>query len=358
MAVYVGRWDCTSCGYKGVLGPERECSNCGADRPKNVQFYMADEQDIVQDPEVLKKAQSGPDWACSYCGENNKAFETNCKSCGNNRNAAQGDKNLAVKTYATKDVPRSGDNTRRKKVEQAQAPKVPRKINRKGCLIALAILAILVFIFGQSSEIFVTVEGFEWQRSIAVEEHKKVEESDWKLPSGGTLISSSREIHHYNSILDHYETRTRTQTRVVGTEEYVCGKKDMGNGYFEDEYCTRDITEQYEEEYEEPVYRKEPVYQTKYRYSIYRWKPISPIVTSGKDQNARWGDTRRVAAESTLREGKRTEMYAVMVRDEKNETHRHEIPKQKWESLEIGAKLKAKRGLVGDYRGLEEEDLQ
>ena len=72
MAVYVGRWDCTSCGYKGVLGPKTECTNCGADRPKNVKFYMADEQDIVQDPELLKEARSGADWACSYCTENKR----------------------------------------------------------------------------------------------------------------------------------------------------------------------------------------------------------------------------------------------------------------------------------------------
>jgi len=357
MAVYVGRWDCTSCGYKGVLGPETECTNCGADRPKNVKFYMADDNDIVQDPELLKKARGGANWVCSYCTENNEASVTTCKSCGNNRNAAE-DKKLEVKEYSSSNVPRFGDNTKDKKQNQSQTVnKPPRKLNKKGCLIALAIFALIVFFFGQSNEIFVTVESFKWERTIEVEKREKVEEEDWQIPSGGKQISSFRDIHHYNSILDHYETRTRTQTRVVGSEEYVCGKKDMGNGYFEDKYCTRDITESYQEEYEEPVYRKEPVYQTKYRYSIYRWNPTNSATSNGSNQNAEWADINYVEADPNLRESKRHGIYTVFVIDEKNERHQHEIPEKKWKSIEKGSELKAKRGLVGDYRGLDEEAL-
>ncbi|BDS15040.1 hypothetical protein [Aureispira anguillae] len=353
MAVYVGRWDCTSCGYKGVIGPETECSNCGADRPKNVKFYMADEKDIVQDPDVLQKAKEGPDWRCSYCGQNNKNAESTCKDCGNPRGVA--DKQLDVKDYSTQNVPRSGDGTRSKPQAQVVA-EPPKTLNKKGCFFILAILISLAIALSWSHEIEVQVESFEWERTIRVEENKKIKEEGWSLPQGGELITSFREIHHYEQVLDHYETRTRTQQRATGTEEYVCGKRDLGNGYFEDKYCTRTTYESYEEEYQEPIYRDEPVYQTKYSYWIYRWLISKPIVTTGKNQEPIWGDTYDIKTQSNLREAGRKGMYAVIVRDEKAEIHRHEMNFSKWERLSIGANLKAKRGTVlGGYRGLVEE---
>ena len=110
MAIHVGRWDCTTCGYKGVRGPETECPNCKADRPKNVKFYMAAEEDIVQDPEVLRRARAGADWRCSFCTQNNPNTVKICKDCGNTRSAS--DKQLEVKTYTSENVPRTGDGTR------------------------------------------------------------------------------------------------------------------------------------------------------------------------------------------------------------------------------------------------------
>ncbi len=360
MAVYVGRWDCTTCGYKGIKGPESECNHCGADRPKDVKFYLADDSEIVQDPEALKRARSGADWECSYCGENNQAFENKCMSCGNNRDASDGDKSLKTKTYYNNEVPRTGDNTKEKKLQQvAQTSKPRRKTKKKPLIIILVILVILGLIFGPGHDIEVTVDGFEWERTIKTEEKRKVIEEDWQLPNEGTLINSFQAVHHYNQILDHYETRTRTRQRVTGSEEYVCGKTDMGNGYFEDKYCTRNITESYEEEYEDPVYRQEPVYQTKYKYSIYRWKPAKPLISSGNNHKAEWADTREIKNNHYLRESGRKGIYCIIVKDEENEIHRHEIPEEKWEQLEPGTSLKARRGnATGKYRGLSDETLK
>ena len=44
---------------------------------------------------------------------------------------------------------------------------------------------------------------------------KYVDEDGWSLPSGADLLYTRSEIHHYNHVLDHYETRTRSyQERV------------------------------------------------------------------------------------------------------------------------------------------------
>jgi len=359
MAVYVGRWDCTTCGYKGVLGPKTECPNCGASRPKNVKFYLADEKDIVQDPEVLKKAKAGADWVCSYCGGDNKALETHCKTCGNDRDATDGDENLKVREYDTDEVPTTGDGTRDKKPKKTYPqfqPKKTKPLDKKkrwriGIGIGVVVLLLIAF-FGYSSEVTVTAAAFEWERTINVEENRKVIEEDWSVPTGGKQISSFEAIHHYDKILDHYETKTRTVREAVGTEEYVCGKRDLGNGYFEDKYCTRTIYESRQEEYEDPVYRKEPVYRTKYRYSIYRWKTASPIKTSGRDKNPTWGNTASIKSSSRLRESGRNATYTLIVTDEEGKQHKSELDFDRWKQIQKGQALKARKGLLGDYRGL------
>ena len=49
-------------------------------------------------------------------------------------------------------------------------------------------------------------------------------------PAAGRLLSEREEIHHYDQVLDHYETRQRdVEEQVqVGTETYVCGQRDLG----------------------------------------------------------------------------------------------------------------------------------
>lgn len=355
MAIHVGRWDCTTCGYKGVRGPETECLNCGADRPKNVKFYMAAEEDIVQDPTVLHRARGGADWRCSFCSQNNPNAVKICKDCGNTK--SDSDKQLAVKTYNTAAVPRTGDGTRDLPQNTEETPPPSSK---KGCFIALGVMAVIVsvlLLFSLNSAIEVRVEGFEWKQSIQVEEKRNVQEEDWSIPSGGTIVTSFQAIHHYNQVLDHYETRTRTEQRSVGSEEYVCGKKDLGNGYFEDQYCTRTLYEDYQVEYEEPIYRQEPVYQKKYRYTVDRWFAINPIVTQDKNHSPQWGNTVNIRTNPSLREAGRKGIYTVLVKEE--EIHAHEIPLSWWQKLKVGDKIKAKQGRIsGYYRGLYPEEEQ
>jgi hypothetical protein len=318
---------------------------------------MAAEEDIVQDPTVLRRARGDADWRCSFCTQNNPNEVKTCKDCGNSRSAS--DKQLEVKTYTTANVPRTGDGTRDFSKSVAEVP--PPK-SKKGCFISLGVLAVVVavlLLLSLNSTVDVKVEGFEWEQSIQVEEMRNVEEENWAIPSGGTTVTSFQAIHHYDQILDHYETRTRTEQRSVGSEEYVCGQKDLGNGYFEDKYCSRTIYEDYQVEYEEPIYRDKPVYQTKYRYTIDRWFAINPIVTQDKNQRPKWGDTVNVRTNASLREAGRTGIYTVIVEDDEPEIHPHNIPLTWGEKLTKGDKIKEKRGkITGAYRGLDTEEEQ
>ena len=49
------------------------------------------------------------------------------------------------------------------------------------------------------------VQGFVWERSITVEEYTLYHESGWSIPTGSTVTSSRKEIHHYESVFDYYQ---------------------------------------------------------------------------------------------------------------------------------------------------------
>lgn len=53
-----GRWDCSYCGTKGILGRHRECPNCGRPRGEDVKFYLPSSKDYVPDEETQKSVEN------------------------------------------------------------------------------------------------------------------------------------------------------------------------------------------------------------------------------------------------------------------------------------------------------------
>jgi hypothetical protein len=155
----------------------------------------------------------------------------------------------------------------------------------------VALVALLLFLFVPRS-IDATVDGFSWKRVVPIERWATVMEEDWNIPARGRYVSQRQAIHHYEKVLSHYERKCVQVPEQVqtGTEEYKCGTRDLGNGYFEDIMCTRPkFTTRYRTECNmEPVYRDDPVYRTKYTYEIERWILDHDEVVVGNDKEPRW----------------------------------------------------------------------
>ena len=88
---------------------------------------------------------------------------------------------------------------------------------------------------------------------------------------------------------------------------------------------------------EKPVFRKEPVYATKYYYELDKWTVVDTANSSGNDQNPSW-------PEPKLKDGQRTgaeeEHYFVTATYEKKkgkpETGRYEMDYSQWKELKKG----------------------
>lgn len=199
------------------------------------------------------------------------------------------------------------------------------------------------------------VKDVIWEYSMDIEKYQTVNESDWDLPEGGRLKRTAREIHHYESVLDHYETKTRqvSEQVLVGYEEKVVGYRDLGNGYFEEitqqvpKYETRYKTETYQE----PVYRSEPVYKTKYYYEIDKWLYDRTVNAMGFDRNPYWPEVELTDIE---RISKRKDEYFAKVVDKEGKTENISVSKEEWDRIEIGMEVVVKKWIWGSKIVFEE----
>ncbi|MCS6989652.1 MAG: zinc finger Ran-binding domain-containing protein [Chloroherpetonaceae bacterium] len=327
--IRVGRWDCAVCGHKGNLGYETKCSQCGAPRGKNAKFYLPDDSPEVTDEQRLAQARAGADWICDYCGADNKATDAQCRSCGNARTEAD----IARQTREIRfDAPPS----------PAPKPLARTNSNKAHYLFgALLLLGVVLFLLFRHRETTVVVTGREWVREIRTEKFIPVIEEGWSVPSGAKLIKSFQDVHHYEQVLAGYETRYRDVKKPVGTERVKVGARDLGNGYFEDIYETRTIYKTVREPYEEPVYRSVPVYATKHRYEIYRWKPDQVYRATGRDLSPQWPNV--PPATQTHREAERRETYILHFKDERDNEFSEECDFDFWKSVKDGDRVRAER---------------
>ena len=341
----MGYWDCPVCGSKGIAGNVMNCPSCGRARG-DVKFYMKNlsEDEIREehqrgDIEYLSEEQAreigkNPDWYCSFCNSLNKDNAAFCTNCGASREDSESNYFDQLKKKQEAEAA--------ERAAQSQGTQQPK--SRRGLLILLVIAACIAGLFfylnGSNTQGNLEINGFAWSRTIPVEQNREFTESGWNIPDGGTEISSSREIHHYDQVLDHYEDVEVQRSRQVldGYETYYT-YSDNGNGSFSEIPHQRPVyrTEYYTETERRPVYRSVPRYQTKYVYTIWRWTPAREATASGEDQNPYWPELNLKEDE---REGSpRAERYSFMVTGEKGETETWYLAEEDWKKLSPGDRV-------------------
>ena len=344
----MGYWDCPACGAKGVFGTQRNCPNCGKARDESVRFYMKskDHDEVVKNNEYLTEEQAekkghGPDWECPYCGSLNSALDSDCQSCGHTRESTDRDY-FEIKNQKQPEEPKENPEIKwEPKPEPEQHKSKQISIPFKKILLSiLAVFAIIGIISGiallfQPKERTIHVTGKSWEYTVSIEKHTQVEDSDWSLPSDAELIRTQEEIHHYDKVIDHYETKTRTYTERVKTGSHIeYSYVDNGDGSFTEKSHTVDDydTVTKTEEYEDPVYRDVPVYKTKYYYRQWRWIHSRNVVTKGGyTETPAFGD---VNLANNEREANRTKQYSVTGL-KKDKTKTYSIDEENWNAVTV-----------------------
>ena len=323
-----GLWDCPYCKTKAIGGLTKHCPCCGHPQDTDIEFYLGEEKKYLE-TELAQEYGQGADWVCGYCGALNRVRFKYCSNCG------------GVKDASEKDYFKASEEKAAKAAEQAKQNEPPQKSKGKSkLLIFLALAAIILAVVFWPHNVKSQVSAKSWLRSVAVEAERTVEENDWSLPDGGRLLRTAEEIHHYDNVLDHYETRSRqVSERVYDGEDYYTEYHNNGDGTFTEVEQSRPRyrTEYHTEYYEDPVYVPVARYATKYYYEIERWVYDRTVTSEGGADEPYWPDC---SLKDKEREGQKLEYYELSVADGKEKTYTFETSQSKWSSLKIGDKVK------------------
>ncbi len=345
-----GYWDCPYCSSKEISGAIRTCPGCGRARG-NVKFYMKGHTEGMRmtaaqraqvehvDEEKAKYISKNPDWYCSFCETLNSDNAKFCSSCGASRESSESN-------YF--EMHRKAEEAQRVRAmdDQPQTAQ-PQKRSKSFLLILIAVVValggLMFYLNGNTTQGGYVVSDLSWDRTIEVEQYRMFSESDWYLPEGAELTSQREELHHYDSVFDHYEdVEVQRSREVFDHTETTYTHEDMGNGYFQEVAHEEPVyrTEYYTETVQEPVYVDVPRYQTKYYYNIWRWVPGRYAEASEHSTSPYWPDPELKEDE---REGQRAEVYrfTVELKQKNGEVQRqtYRIAFSDWQNLHLGDSL-------------------
>ncbi|GAB4498198.1 MAG: hypothetical protein OHK003_09470 [Anaerolineales bacterium] len=272
-------WVCPNCDTRNP-GPVKNCENCGAPQPENVQFQRAAEEKLITDEKVVQAAKAGADIHCAFCGTRNPATAETCMQCGaelKEGKARQAGQILQAAPSAPKVVTCSNCGSENPgtaktcsncgapiKLPQAPAPvsagvktgavsaAQPKKkpfnwliFGGIGAFLLMCCIAIILMFVIPSRSLEGTVSSVYWKTSVPVQEVQPVNYSN----------------ERGNPPSDAYNVSCRTENQEVCEEKTI----DKGNGYAEVVEDCRTVSEQY------------------CSYTVDEWKTIQTYELDGYD---------------------------------------------------------------------------
>lgn len=387
--------NCPNCGRHKPENVKYHLKGQHVQENKIYKTAQVDESDVLSTEELHNAGISEEEcngnhkeWVCSYCNSLNNWADKFCTSCGSPKEEADLEYGMQKREKSSNNLEEyvflRGDDEESSKYFKEKLEEKPKIIaednndftsksenaekeytfkNKLSDLFrligggiadnALPIIMSLIFLFCAGVLFYphketVTVTGFEWARNISIEDLRTVQESDWSVPSGGRVYKEQTELKTYVSVIDHYETKTETKSRqVIDHYNTEYSYSDNGNGTFTEH--TKQVpvykTEYYEETHQEPVYRQDPVYATKYYYDIDKWFDSGrDYPSSGTDQNPYWNTDYTLAEKE--RDTDRTEKYTVFYDNGKSD----DLKLDDWLNRNVGDQYKRTYCLLFIYK--------
>lgn len=244
----------------------------------------------VQDDRLQRMALAGPNWRCAYCGSDQRKLDGSCQQCG--ASAAEAIPPRAAPVPTAQLWARIRRFVRRHKVAV-------------GIASALVVIVAIVLWVRREREYGAVVETAHWTQRITVERYTIWHRDGWRQnqpDDAFDVASKGQQIHHYESVLDGYDTQHYT-------EQVACGQtcRDVpqrcsesctsnGNGFAtcstrctgggqscSTKYCSESRTRQV------PRYRQEPRYAEAISYRIWDWGAHRTVEAKGTGTtNLRW----------------------------------------------------------------------
>ncbi len=315
-------WRCSTCRVDN-LGRYKVCQNCG--KPKGDEAYYRSGTatptlaDAVTDPALLKQATAGEDWACSYCGSQQRRDSGECAECG----AEQG--------QAERPAP----------LEPPVIPPNGRQPLSKGKRIGIGCGALFLLMFlgccwaFRTRQVEAQVVERSWNHTVSVERYKIVDEEGFSKPSDAMNPSAQgQRVHHVDKVQDGTRRESYTASVACGetcsTSPVRCTSNkngfescSSGDQRCSTKYCSetryRDVA----------VYKDVPRYAEWYAWRAWRWAHQRDITDQGASEPPTWASDERVALEKACGAGEkeratRVPSYRIVFEENNKKKAHHE----------------------------------
>jgi hypothetical protein len=287
-------WVCSACGTSN-LGRYQRCQNCNDPKDRSEKYVMPGDTaaaPTITDAALLKMAEAGKNWTCAYCGSHQRRLDGSCQQCG------------ASIAQALADIDKP-EAQRKRPLWQRIKPWVKKHKIAVGVASAVLLIILIVMWSRREREYKAVVDGASWTQTISVERYQIWSRDGWRdsTPSGAfDVVSRGQQIHHYDSVLDGYDTQYYTEQVACGQEcrdvPESCHEScsDNGNGFAtcttrctgggqtcSTKYCSEQRSRQV------PRYRQEPRYAEGIAYKIWDWGFHRKVDATGTDfKTLRW----------------------------------------------------------------------
>jgi hypothetical protein len=388
--------------------------------------YLPEGAPVITDPGEIAAALAGPDWNCGHCGQGNPGNVRVCAGCGaaldykadvqpvntyvsgadargvQLSDPAQADADrvdlvlrgtdplleldttapleMPGRTYDGSALPARGNHTTWRTdtggsdgidVRTSRAGIRGRLTSGRNLVLALGALAagglgtggyVAYDAFVATHDVTLQVAATSWQRQIDVQQLNTHTESDWVVPAGGRIVSSTQAIRSYRTVVVGYETRTRQVSSQVesGSHEVStpCGttKRSLGNGRYSSStrYCEESVTDYrtvyHTQTYQVPDTRQVPAYATRYTYLIDRWD-FDHVATAKGHARPYWPNP---DVRGRQRAGTRTASYTVTLVDtgHQGRVFTETVSEGTWSGTHVGETFHAQETSSGSLRGI------
>lgn len=286
-------WTCSSCGHQN-LGRHKTCLGCGDPKDASEKFEMpADTRAAasVTDANLVRAARAGADWRCAYCGSDQRRLDDTCGRCG---------ASIAEAVAPAAPRPRA-----RPPWWQRARAWMRRHPVWTGAIAVVFVLGAIIAWRNRTRSYTAQVDAVRWAQIITVERYQVWAREGWRdaQPAAAfDVVSRGQQIHHYDDVLDGYDTEYYTEQVACGEDCYdepqSCSEEctDNGNGFASCQtrcsgggrrcstrYCSESRSRQV------PRYRKEPRYAEAIAYKIWDWGDHRTVQATGTSiSDLRW----------------------------------------------------------------------
>lgn len=272
----------------------------------------------VTDPGLLRLATAGANWRCSFCGSDQRRLDDTCGGCG-----------ASIADATVEPVVRRAPLGRwARLLRWARRHKIAVGIVGGLTLLIVSLMIRSAWV-NRARDYPATVASVAWEHTINVERYQIWDREGWRdtTPTDAFEVRSlGQKIHHYDDVLDGYDTEHYTEKVACGEDCYnepqSCSEScsDNGNGFAScrttcsgggrsctTRYCDEPRTRQV------PRYRKEARYAEATAYQIWDWGFQRAVKARGAAiDDLRWPtEEARVGAGLAPREQEREQRTAA-----------------------------------------------